>query len=1306
MLKKQYLFLIIIVCLFAISAVSAEDNSTSDIVSVSNDVNSLEANILESNINTNVNDSDTLKASNDDVLTAGNNWYVNGSKTSSGDGKSDAGAFVTLKEAIDSASDGDTVMIASGEYKGTKNTGLEITKSLNFIKYGDADAIFDAESRRGIWAVTVTSTNITGLTFKNGKYFNEDGSAIYFNSSGSVTNCTFIKNTASSGGAICFSTGGIVTNCTFTDNTGGFGGAIYFGLGRGIVTNCTFTDNTADYGGAIYFGPSGGIVTNCTFTDNTAKSIWGSGGAIHFNSGNGCVTDCIFNNNTAYKIGGAIYFYRDGSVTNCTFTGNIAESQKYNSYGGAIYFYWSGSVTNCTFTDNIASISNGNGGAIHFEYSGSVTDCIFNNNTAYFSGAISFKYSGSVTNCTFAGNKANSRCGGGGAIYFNSGNARVTDCIFNKNTASSGGAIYFVSDGGSVTNSTFTDNTATTKDNAIYFASNSPLVINNSEFINNGNGTDYAIYNSGTLELYNNTVSNGIHNDGLITSQIMAVVCEGGYYTVVCGNVVSLNATLTDDNGNYIYDSSLYFTVWDVNITAVPGIIYTANYTFEESGVINVTMISSKDTNITADVATFNVNPKPKENLTIEATAKPITVGENANVDVAGLEDATGEVTVTVNGKTYTAPIKHSKATVTIPGLTESVTGNVNYGGDDKYNPASTTVKIIVNPKPKENATISINAPAVSEGEDVTVTVILPADATGSVTVGDKVVSVKAGKVVVTLTGLPVGNSVVSVVYSGDVKYNPVETSVNVTVNKKPVPPKENLTIRVTAKPITTGEDATIVVSGLKDATGNMILTVNGKIYSGSIKNGVATVTVPGLTENVTATVSYAGDDKYNSASTTVDIVVNPKPKENATISIDAPEVTEGQNATVTVTLPSDATGTVTATVGGKTYTVPVENGAAIIIIPNLAKGDYTIPVTYSGDNKYNSATKDVTINVKEDTSDKINAPNVTKYYNGPERFVVTVTDYKGNPLANKEVTIEINGLPYTRITDANGIASMAIGLPSNVYNVTVTVSKQIVKSVVTVLSTVDGTDVVKMYKNGTQYYATFVDTKGNLMKNTDVKFNINGVFYTRTTNDKGVAKMNINLPPGTYIITAENPNSKEKYTNVIKVLPSIVENYDLTKYYKNASKYTLRIIGDDGNPVGEGVIVKLNINGVFYERKTNATGYMNMNINLPPGTYTVTAEYNGLRASNKITVLSVLETYDLVMKYHDGSQFKVKVLDGQGRPYAGQTVTYNINGVFYTKTTDGDGIAALTINLPAGEYIITSMYNGLNVANKVTVIG
>ena len=105
-------------------------------------------------------------------------------------------------------------------------------------------------------------------------------------------------------------------------------------------------------------------------------------------------------------------------------------------------------------------------------------------------------------------------------------------------------------------------------------------------------------------------------------------------------------------------------------------------------------------------------------------------------------------------------------------------------------------------------------------------------------------------------------------------------------------------------------------------------------------------------------------------------------------------------------------------------------------------------------------------------------------------------------------------------------------------------------------------------------------------------------------------------------------------------------------------------------------------------------------------GTYIVTAEYKGLKVSNTINVLTVLETEDLVMKYHDGSQFKAKVLDGQGKPYAGQSVSFNINGVFYTRTTGDDGVAGLTINLPAGEYIITSMYDALNAANKITITG
>ena len=334
-----------------------------------------------------------------------------------------------------------------------------------------------------------------------------------------------------------------------------------------------------------------------------------------------------------------------------------------------------------------------------------------------------------------------------------------------------------------------------------------------------------------------------------------------------------------------------------------------------------------------------------------------------------------------------------------------------------------------------------------------------------------------------------------------------------------------------------------------------------------------------------------------------------------------------------------------------------------------------------------------------------VNAPDVTKYYGGPERFVVTLKNDNGNPVADTEVKININGVDYTRTTDSRGTASMALGLPSKTYDVTTTWGDSVVKSKVIIKDTIFAEDFTKMHKNATQYYATLLDTVGNtLPENSPVEININGVFYTRYTNNKGVVKMNINLNPGTYILTAKNPVTGEMQATTITVIGTIVENHDLTKYYRNDSQYSIRLLGGDGKPVKAGVEVRFNINGVFYTRVSNDDGYVKMNINLEAGEYTITADYNGLMASNKITVLSVIETENLEMSYKDGSKFNATILDGQGKPYPSQNVTFNINGVFYDKVTDENGTARLAINLMAGEYIITTSYNGLNAANKVTI--
>ncbi|WP_407421609.1 hypothetical protein [Methanobrevibacter sp.] len=45
--------------------------------------------------------------------------------------------------------------------------------------------------------------------------------------------------------------------------------------------------------------------------------------------------------------------------------------------------------------------------------------------------------------------------------------------------------------------------------------------------------------------------------------------------------------------------------------------------------------------------------------------------------------------------------------------------------------------------------------------------------------------------------------------------------------------------------------------------------------------------------------------------------------------------------------------------------------------------------------------------------------------------------------------------------------------------------------------------------------------------------------------------------------------------------------------------------------------------------------------------------------------------------------------------------LTFNINGAFHVRHTDSSGIARLNIRLMAREYIITSEYDGMRIAEN-----
>ena len=690
------------------------------------------------------------------------------------------------------------------------------------------------------------------------------------------------------------------------------------------------------------------------------------------------------------------------------------------------------------------------------------------------------------------------------------------------------------------------------------------------------------------------------------------------------------------------------------------------------------------------------IDPSALMNVTVDIPEN----STNGTITVELPENATGNVTVVIDGKEYTVTnVTNGTAVIIIDNI---IPGNhtieVIYSGDGNYTGATNVTDVTVDKLTNYGIKASSKDIVVGETEVIDIELDIDVDGVVLVSVGGKgyYVDVVGGKCSVEIDGLAPGDYTAVVTYPGDDIYGAKSNTTTFTVKSKE---DSSMSIAVDE------DNKTITVELPEDATGNVTVVIDGKEQEVPIKDGKAVIPIDDLAPgNHTVEVIYPGDDKYAPADKYENVSL---PKVSDYDIIIDPEV-KGDELIVNVELPEDATGVVLIDVDGVGYYANVTDGKASVNLGKLPAGDHDISVTYPGDDKYASRSNSTSVIIHNDVV--INAPEVIKYYSGPERFNVYVFDIHGKPLAGESVSITVNGVTYTRATDKEGIASIAIKLNSGEYNVTVNYkgsdqfNPQTVYSHITVKPTIYGNDVTKVFRNGTQYYGLFLDGNGNPLVNTDVSFNINGVFYTRTTNATGWAKLNLNLEKGKYLLTAINPVTGEMMTNNVTIISKIIENNDVVKYYRNGTQFTARILLDDGSYAGAGEEVTFNIHGRLYTRYTDSNGYVKLNINLEPGDYVMTTYYKDCREGNTIKVLPVLSASDLNMKYRDGSKFVAHLLDGQGNPYPNQAVTFNINGVIYNRATDSNGDAKLNINLQRGEYIITSSFNGDSISNKITI--
>jgi len=254
--------------------------------------------------------------------------------------------------------------------------------------------------------------------------------------------------------------------------------------------------------------------------------------------------------------------------------------------------------------------------------------------------------------------------------------------------------------------------------------------------------------------------------------------------------------------------------------------------------------------------------------------------------------------------------------------------------------------------------------------------------------------------------------------------------------------------------------------------------------------------------------------------------------------------------------------------------------------------------------------------------------------------------------------------------------------------------------------------DLNRGYNSGMDFNATFKDAKGNPLANSTVTFKIGDKTYNVNTDSEGVAILNEKLAVGNYLVTSINPVTGENASNNLTITVRIANNKDLVMDYRDGSKFSVQLIGDDGKAAGAGETVVFKVNGREYNVKTNAKGIASLPIYLVPKTYTITSTYKDSSVKNKITVKQILKSKNVKVKRSAKKlTLRATLKWSNGKTIAGKKITFKFKGKTYTAKTNKKGVAKVVIKkkvikkLKAGKkYKFKVKYIDDTITKKVTV--
>ncbi|WP_040681773.1 beta strand repeat-containing protein [Methanobrevibacter boviskoreani] len=297
---------------------------------------------------------------------------------------------------------------------------------------------------------------------------------------------------------------------------------------------------------------------------------------------------------------------------------------------------------------------------------------------------------------------------------------------------------------------------------------------------------------------------------------------------------------------------------------------------------------------------------------------------------------------------------------------------------------------------------------------------------------------------------------------------------------------------------------------------GSIILTVNGEDFAIAVNEGSVslnyTFTKPGL---YLINGTYNGSRGYDVIES--DGAVNVSNNQTGQTIIADNLVKIYKNATKFTGLFLDKNGNplvnipASFKISGVTYVRYTDaNGFAGLNI-NLRPGVYPIVVKNSVTGEFRSYNVTVLSPVR--------SSNLVMYYKNGSRFVVRIVGLDGSYASGVSVKFTVCGKTYSRVTDADGFASLAINLAPKKYTITTTYGDLKVSNSISVLSRLSASNLNMKYRSGSKFVAKLVDNHGKALSGVRVKFTVCGKSYYKITDSKGQARLNINLKRGTYTI-------------------------------------------------------------------------------------------------------------------------------------------------------------------------------------------